>query len=146
MTRAEFAVKLMNALKPEGEGAALTFTDTAKISAWSRQAIAQAVQAGIIKGYDDGTFRPDAKITRAEMTSMIAKALKLTIEENVATGFADDKSIPAWVKGSAAVLKKLGLVKGTGENEFYDSSTLNTLEDGHYHSIARTSYSCGFVQ
>jgi len=39
VTRAEFAVMLMNMLKPQGEAAALTFTDTAKIGAWAQNCL-----------------------------------------------------------------------------------------------------------
>lgn len=75
VTRAEFAVMLMNAWKLQGEGVVLTFTDNAKIGAWAQQAIAKAVKAGIIHGYEDGSFRPDAQITRAEMAVIIANAM-----------------------------------------------------------------------
>ncbi|MCD9026436.1 InlB B-repeat-containing protein [Cohnella silvisoli] len=118
VTRAEFAVMLMNALNPQAEGAALTFADTAKIGAWAQKAVAQAVQAGIIHGYQDGSFRPDAEITRAEMAVMIASALNLTAESNPVTGFADDKKISSWAKGPVAALKKLGIISGKGANDF----------------------------
>jgi hypothetical protein len=118
VTRAEFAVMLMNALKPSGEGVALTFTDQAKIGSWAQKAVAQAVEAGMISGYLDGTFRPNAMISRAEMASMIGKALKLTPAEEATTGFADDKSIPAWAKGAVAELKKQGIINGTDANQF----------------------------
>ncbi|MFC5471285.1 S-layer homology domain-containing protein [Cohnella suwonensis] len=118
VTRAEFAVMLMNALKPQGEGAALKFADTAKIGAWAQKAVAQAVQAGIINGYADGTFRPNAEITRAEMAAMIAKALGKSTEANAATGFADDKDIPAWAKAGVAYVKQTGIMQGKGDNEF----------------------------
>jgi hypothetical protein len=58
----------------------LTFTDKAKIGAWAQKAVAQAVHAGIIKGYADGTFRPNAEITRSEMAVMMANVLGLPIE------------------------------------------------------------------
>ena len=125
VTRAEFAVMLMNALKPQGEGVELIFTDKAKIGAWAQKAVAQAVQAGIINGYADGTFGPSAQVTRAEMAVMIANALKVPTEGNAATPFADDKAIPAWVKGSVAALSELGIVKGMGDNKF-NSSTQTT--------------------
>jgi hypothetical protein len=105
-------------LKPQGEGTALTFSDTAKIGTWAKKAVAQAVQAGIIKGNVDGSFRPNAEITRSEMSAMIASALKLTVESNIATGFADDKTIPSWAKGAVAAIKKLGIVEGKGTNKF----------------------------
>ncbi|MFC5471287.1 S-layer homology domain-containing protein [Cohnella suwonensis] len=118
VTRAEFAVMLMNALKPQGEGTELKFADTAKIPAWAHKAVAQAVQAGIIKGYDDGTFRPNAEITRPEMATMIAHALGQSIEANTGTGFSDDKDIPSWAKDAVAAMKKLGIIEGKGANEF----------------------------
>jgi tripartite motif-containing protein 71 len=118
VTRAEFAVMLMNALKPQGEGAELTFTDTAKIGTWAQKAVAQAVQAGIINGYADGSFGPNAEVTRAEMAVMIGNAMGQSIEANAVTGFADDGDIPAWAKGSVAYVKQAGIVQGKGDNEF----------------------------
>ncbi|WP_282936883.1 cadherin-like beta sandwich domain-containing protein [Paenibacillus sp. RC67] len=128
VTRAEFAVMLMNTLKPQGEGAALTFTDTAKIGSWAQKAVAQAYQAGIVKGYEDGSFRPDAQITRAEMAVMLANALGLTIEANTVTGFADDKDVPAWAKGAVAAMKKQQLVEGKGDNEFAPTAPTTRAE------------------
>jgi len=118
VTRAEFTVMLMKTLKLQGEGAELSFTDSAKIGAWAQKAVAQAVQAGIIKGYKDGTFRPDAEITRVEMAAMVAMALGQSNDANAATRFADDKYIPSWVKGSVAYLKQAGIVQGKGDNLF----------------------------
>ncbi|RXZ79629.1 hypothetical protein EBB07_22400 [Paenibacillaceae bacterium] len=118
VTRAEFAVMLINALKPQVEATPLTFTDTAKIGSWAQNAVAQAVQAGMINGYKDGSFRPNAEITRAEMAVMIANALGRSIEANEATGFADDKDIPAWAKGSITFVKQAGIVQGKGANNF----------------------------
>jgi hypothetical protein len=119
VTRAEFAVMLMNTLKLQGDGSALTFTDKAKIGAWAQKAVAQAIQAGIIKGFIDGTFRPNAVITRAEMATMLAKASgKPIIVSNATTGFADDKNIPAWAKAGVAYVKQAGIVKGKNNNQF----------------------------
>ena len=125
VTRAEFAVMLMNVLKPQGTGADLTFTDTAKIGAWAQTAVAQAVQGGIITGYEDGGFRPNAEITRAEMAVILAKALGESTEAKLTTSFADDKDIPAWAKASVDVVKQVGMVQGKGDNEFapQDSAT-----------------------
>ncbi|MFC3800875.1 InlB B-repeat-containing protein [Cohnella sp. GCM10012308] len=118
VTRAEFAVMLANSLKLEVEGARLTFSDAAKIPSWAREAIAQAVKADIITGYEDGTFRPNATITRAEMASMIARALQLSPDANASTDFADDHLIPSWVKGAASAVQKLGIMEGSNANRF----------------------------
>ncbi|ULO05928.1 S-layer homology domain-containing protein [Paenibacillus sp. 19GGS1-52] len=125
VTRAEFAVMLMKVLKTQDAGAQLTFTDTAKIGAWAQTAIAQAVRAGIITGYEDGGFRPNAEITRAEMAVILAKALGESTEVKLTTSFADDKDIPAWAKASVDFVKQAGMVQGKGDNEFapQDSAT-----------------------
>lgn len=76
------------------------------------------MQLGIIGGYEDGTFHPDAEITRAEMAVMIAKAMKLPITADSLTGFADDTDIPSWAKDAVAAVKKAGVIEGSGENRF----------------------------
>ena len=128
VTRAEFAVMLMNVLKPSGEGSALEFKDSSKIPVWARNAIAQAVSMSIINGYGDGTFKPGAEITRAEMAALIANALKLTWQADVVTTFADDADIPAWAKGAATSLQELGVMEGMGENLFGPDSQVTRAQ------------------
>ncbi|QHT59368.1 S-layer homology domain-containing protein [Paenibacillus lycopersici] len=118
----------MNALQLQDNGAKLTFTDAAEIGAWARKAVAQAAGAGIITGREDGTFRPNAEITRAEMAMMVARALNLAVETNAAAGFADDKDIPAWAKGAAAALKRMGIIDGKGGNKFDPQAAASRAE------------------
>ncbi|MEC0368930.1 S-layer homology domain-containing protein [Paenibacillus chibensis] len=118
VTRAEFAVMLMNALKPQREAGTLSFTDDATIDAWARTAVAQAVQAGIVTGYQDGAFHPNDPITRAEMAVMLAKASGMATEGHAATRFADDKDIAAWAKGGVLYAQEAGLMQGKSNNRF----------------------------
>ncbi|WP_212963256.1 cadherin-like beta sandwich domain-containing protein [Cohnella xylanilytica] len=128
VTRAEFTVMLASALKLDGTGVALAFKDEAKIGAWAKQAVALAVQEGIVTGDGGGNFRPEAKITRAEMAAMIAKALNVSPEANAITGFADDKDIPKWAKGSAEAIRELGIVSGRGGNSFAPNGAATRAE------------------
>lgn len=112
VTRAEFTVMLMNALKPQSEGAALDFTDAAEIGEWAQAAVAQAVKAGIVSGYEDGSFRPDATVTRAEIAVMLAGALGLEAKAEGGSGFADEHELPEWSKGAIEALKRQGFVEG----------------------------------
>ncbi|WP_079913321.1 CBM35 domain-containing protein [Paenibacillus sp. 32352] len=121
VTRAEFAAMLVNALKPQENrlySTPLTFNDKEKIGAWALNAVAQAVQEGIISGYEDGSFRPDAEITRSEMVKMIAGALGQSDEKADTTGFADDTAIPDWARGAVATLSKRGIIEGKVGNQF----------------------------
>ncbi len=49
---------------------------------WYNNAVSTLSNAGVISGYPDGTFRPDAPITRAEMAKIIALFAKLDKSEN----------------------------------------------------------------
>ncbi|MNI47978.1 Endo-1,4-beta-xylanase A precursor [compost metagenome] len=118
VTRAEFAVMLMNTLKPQGEGVKLNFTDGADIWAWAQIAISLAVREGWMNGYDDGSFRPNAEITRAEMAVVIAGALGKPVGANVATHFADDTDIPFWAKSSVAAVQQAGIMQGKDSGQF----------------------------
>ncbi|NRF93319.1 asparaginase [Paenibacillus frigoriresistens] len=128
VTRAEFAVMLMNGLKPTGEGAKLAFADEKEIGTWAKNAVGQAVKAGFIQGYDDGTFRPNEPITRTEMASMIAGAMNLKAEPSAATGFTDDQDIPSWGKGAVFALKQAGVVSGSENNQYVPSGSTTRAE------------------
>jgi len=119
VTRAEFATMFVQALQlPQVSAAVLPFKDLAHIPAWARTFVAAAFKQGIISGYDDNTFRADRLITRAEMTTMIARALPSETDMNAVPSFADTSEIPAWARPYTAAAVKAGLVKGRGNNLF----------------------------
>ena len=48
---------------------------------WAAKYVATAVKLGWIAGYDDGTFRPDGKITRAEAMTLVNRILYRYVNE-----------------------------------------------------------------
>ncbi|MBU5444791.1 leucine-rich repeat protein [Paenibacillus sp. MSJ-34] len=128
VTRAEFTVMLTSALQLEEEGATLTFIDQDQIGIWAKQSVAKAEKTGIVSGYGDGSFRPNAQITRAEMAVMIARALKLQLKAETATGFADDEAIPQWAKGAVEAIRGIGIVDGRGGNRFVPNEKATRAE------------------
>ncbi|MEK0314863.1 S-layer homology domain-containing protein [Cohnella sp. 56] len=128
VTRAEFTVMLVGALSLDGQGAPLPFTDNGQIGQWAKRAVALTLQMEIVDGYEDGSFRPDKRITRAEMASMIARALKLPRSVNTTTGFADDEDIPAWARDAVEAIRKLGIANGRGGNKFVPNDTATRSE------------------
>ncbi|MCR2806636.1 S-layer homology domain-containing protein [Paenibacillus soyae] len=128
VTRAEFTKMLANALElPEAEGQA-SFADDAEIGEWAKGAVASAAGAGFIQGYKDGTFRPNAPISRAAMAKMIAAALEMPEPAGSATGFADDADIPSWAKGAAGALREAGIMEGKGADAFAPSASATRAE------------------
>ncbi|WP_027087450.1 S-layer homology domain-containing protein [Cohnella panacarvi] len=85
---------------------------------WAESSINRAASSGFVDGYADGTFRPNAEITRSEMAVMVANASDLIVDPNAATGFADDRLISTWAKGAVNAIRTLGLVKGRSSGEF----------------------------
>ncbi|HHY71817.1 MAG TPA: hypothetical protein GX497_01015 [Bacillus bacterium] len=128
VTRAEFAVMLSKALKLEGTATSTGFVDSQQIGSWAKEAIDRMVQAGIVAGYDDGSFRPSAFITRMEMTVMFARAMKLELGANAVSPFADDEAVPTWGKGAVNAVHKIGIVNGRGENHFVPNGTATRAE------------------
>lgn len=78
ITRAEFAAVAVRALGLE-EAAKNTFGATkfadVPASHWAAGYINVAVGRGIIKGYPDGTFKPEANVTNAEAMAMLIRVL-----------------------------------------------------------------------
>jgi len=128
VTRAEFIVMLANALKLEGEGVDLTFTDRERIGSWAVKAVAQVVQLGVVNGYSDGSLRPNETITRVEMAAMIARALELPLAANSKTGFTDDGEIPQWAKSAVEAVKLKGIVAGRSGNRFAPQAVTTRAE------------------
>lgn len=128
VTRAEFAVMLAGALQLEGTEATLSFTDIEQFGTWAEQAVARAVHAGIVEGYEDGSFRPNAQITRAEMAVMIVRGLNLPIKSNTFTGFADDEVIPQWAKDYVEALRGLDIARGREGNQFVPNDSTTRAE------------------
>jgi len=92
----------------------ISFTDLS--GHWAKDTVLQLVYLGIIKGYPDNTFRPDNKITRAEVTVILTRALKLSPgDETELVNFSDQDAIPAWARGSVAAAVYAGLIKGYPE-------------------------------
>ncbi|HBQ28833.1 MAG TPA: hypothetical protein DD719_05480 [Desulfotomaculum sp.] len=58
---------------------------------WAREAIEFMAGKGIIKGYENGTCRPDNPVTRAEFTTFLVRALNLQDVKGAATSFTDVK-------------------------------------------------------
>ena len=80
---------------------------------------------GIIDGFEDGTFRPDEKVTRAQMTKLVigAKNLLAAAETNATQKFND---VPAshWAVGYVAEGVAQGIINGTSETTFDPEATV----------------------
>ncbi|MFD0671976.1 S-layer homology domain-containing protein, partial [Cohnella sp. GCM10027633] len=75
ITRAEMAILLARTLKLSGAGSSATFADIASLSSEAREAITNAVAAGLLEGFSNGYFKPGATATRAQAAVVIYRVL-----------------------------------------------------------------------
>lgn len=110
ISRAEVATIFFRLLTDEArmqyDKTTSSFSDI-KDGAWCCRAVSTLTNMGIIKGYTDGTFRPNADITRAELATIIARFAKLDVNTKTfsdITGHWAQKSIElaagnGWING-----------------------------------------------
>ncbi|MDH7478996.1 MAG: S-layer homology domain-containing protein [Syntrophomonadaceae bacterium] len=129
VTRAQFCKMMVLAMGLDtvatGTGERFDFSDV-KDSDWHAGFVKAAVVGGIVKGYPDSTFKPDARITREEMAAIVVRAAgkeetvkniqEKQIEEKLA--FADRESISPWARGWVAVAADEKLISGFADNTF----------------------------
>lgn len=85
---------------------------------WAKEFITDLISKDILKGYEDGTVRPDNSISRAELTTLVVRAMGLNPSENTVLDFADKDSIPSWAAGYVALAKENGIISGYEDNTF----------------------------
>ncbi|WP_425495975.1 S-layer homology domain-containing protein [Paenibacillus lemnae] len=100
-----------------------SFSDTA--SHWGSSAIAAAVKLRIVDGYKDGSFRPNAPVTRAEFTAMTARAFGLA-PGTASAAFQDTRS--SWAAGYIGVLANKGVITGYPDGSFKPNAPISRAE------------------
>ena len=116
ITRGEFLYLLVKALELDSASAD-NFTDV-KPSDFYFQAAATAKQYGISNGMGNNKLGGELNITRQEMSTMVARALKAANKEYPAGSisdleqFSDAEKISSYAKDSLAMLVKAGVLKG----------------------------------
>lgn len=128
VTRSQFVTMLVRALDMKGSGNSASFRDVDLIPVWALEATGAALEAGIAGGYPDGSFRPNASITRAEMAVMAARAMNLPIIEDETVIFLDAIEIPFWAKPYVSAAAKQGLINGRGGSTFVPNELMTRAE------------------
>lgn len=120
ITRAEFAALLVRALGLQTDASGVSGTKDVASGAWYAGVLGAAVKAGLMEGFEDGTLRPDARITRSELAVMTDRAMKAAGKP--ATGgtlqFADAENIPRWARESVSTSTGAGIIQGAEDNRF----------------------------
>ncbi|MDD3023618.1 MAG: S-layer homology domain-containing protein [Syntrophomonadaceae bacterium] len=111
-----------------GAGYALADSGPSDIAGhWGEKPIHSAMAQGIIKGYPDGTFRPDGPVTRAEFVAMLNTALGLQAKNTVSLVFTD---VPenAWYKNEVAKASFAHYINGVSDSIFQPNRSITRQE------------------
>ncbi|MFD0959951.1 S-layer homology domain-containing protein, partial [Paenibacillus chungangensis] len=128
ITRAEFTSLLSRILGMKAAEAATSFSDVQ--GQWYEEAVAGATNAGIVTGYQDGTFRPNAVVTRQEMAIMIVRTLRYfgIALENKNPSFNDQDDIADWAEKDVQFAASAGIVRGDEQGSFQPTDYASRAE------------------
>ena len=109
--------------------AGAAFTDSADIKV-DTEVVDTLVSLGVVNGYDDGSFKPNGTVTRAEMAKMI---YVLRTGNSDASAYNDDKTSftdigSHWARGYIKYCKSLGIIAGKSNTKFCPNDKVTAQE------------------
>ena len=108
----------------------------------NQTAIEALIARNIINGMGDGSFAPDATMTRAQFAAIVVKALGLSAVQG-GTAAADFSDVPAgkWYHDCVAIASSYGLITGRGNGLFDPESSISRQEAAVM--VTRAAKLCG---
>lgn len=100
---------------------ATDFYDLPRDDSEKSQAVYKLADAGIVGGYENGTFRPNNQLTRAELCKIVNLIFEFTTPAT--SNFADVKDTD-WFYGHVLVAKQAGYINGFENNTFRGNANL----------------------
>jgi uncharacterized repeat protein (TIGR01451 family)/CSLREA domain-containing protein len=94
---------------------------------WAVGAVARMVELGVIRGYEDDTFRPEAAVSRLEFAVMVTRLLKLAPADQQPT-FTDGSSVPDWARDQVAAAVQAGIITGRPDGTFDPTAPVTRAE------------------
>ena len=129
LTRAETATVLARLLDLQSlVKHEIVFKDVT-LNHWASGYIEAAYKKGIIKGYDDGSYKPDEAITRAEFSTMVSRYLQIANETGKPAAFVNFEDLKGhWSQGSIEELFRYKVVMGYQDGTFKPDSSIIRAE------------------
>jgi hypothetical protein len=114
LTRAQLAQILYNIAGQPEVTSASPFADVAA-GKWYTAAITWAAENGVVKGYGDGNFGPEDKLTREQLATMLWRYAGEPASEGKLADFTDAASISAYAVDALKWATEVGIVNGMGD-------------------------------
>ncbi|WP_427337764.1 S-layer homology domain-containing protein [Caloranaerobacter sp. DY30410] len=127
ITRAEAAVLICRALSLEEKNKLFTgYIDS--IPKWARGYVIAATEKGIFEGYPGRIFKPNNKITRQEMVTVLMRGFNKKLKKEIEINFEDEDDIQDWALGhvKAGIYHKI--IEGYPDNTFKPNNSITRAE------------------
>ncbi|HEY9598654.1 MAG TPA: S-layer homology domain-containing protein, partial [Cyanophyceae cyanobacterium] len=95
---------------------------------WATLFIQGLVTRGLIRGFPDGTFQPEASITRAEYAAIIAKTFDLPRQRGTGSGAFADVSSDFWAAAAIQQAASMGFITGFPDKTFRPQQNLTRVQ------------------
>ncbi|CEN87668.1 IdeS/Mac family cysteine endopeptidase [Paraclostridium sordellii] len=92
---------------------------------WAKKEINQFISSGYVNGYEDGTFRPDNSITRAEFVKLVNKYFGFNNKEDIKFS---DINTNDWYYNDICIANKTGYINGYEDKTFKPNKTITREE------------------
>ena len=127
ITRAEVGTIFFRLLTAESRDAfwsqTITYPDVSE-DAWYNNAVSTLTNAGILDGYEDGTFKPDGNITRAEFATIAVRFFEATYDgEDLFSDIAGH-----WAQDYINEAANAGIVDGYPDGTFQPQQLITRAE------------------
>lgn len=121
---AQVNIEAVRAVAEQAQSAAPVSYNDVPAASWSASFVDRASRMGIVKGYSDGSYRPQAKVTRAEFATMLAHAFALPTASD--QSFSDTQG--HWASSAIAALQATGAINGYPDGSFRPNQPVTRAE------------------
>lgn len=140
MTRAEVASMLYGLLAAKPAVSTSKFSDVS-MADWYGEAVNSLAKAGVLSGYQDGSFLPNQTITRAEFVCAVTRCFTL----DAGTAHFDDVPETHWAYKEIAAAFSAGWVSGVGADLFEPGRSIKRCEAVVVMNVALGRLDSGFA-
>lgn len=123
-----------------------------------QKALALCSSLGIISGYEDGSVKPDSKVTRAEMASIVLRMLAITSWSPYQNGFTD-VTTAHWAADQIQSAQDANIISGMGDGTFVPDgdvtyaqvvvmlvNAMNYQDDANYYGTNDGHWASGYMK
>lgn len=127
ITRGAMAIILQRLFGYTATAGQAEFSDVPYTSAYRVGVMATAAN-GVITGFEDGTFKPTANITRQQTAVMLARALGAKTSSTPVLTFVDSSAVADYAIPAVAYMKTMSYMNGNAKNLFRPSDPITRAE------------------